>query len=294
MADLDVIDLKSGLVPSPRKVAVLTPPGYDSKRPTALLVWLHGGGGSHEFLSRMAPVFEAAWQAGQAPAMVVVTPDAERSFYLDYKDGNQRWESFVLDELIPFVESHYAIDPQQRYIGGISMGGMGSLRMAFKHPDRFRAVIALEPGIEPALAWGDVGIEDKFWRAQDLLEARYGKPMDEYWAANNPANIADANPARLRDSGLDIYLEVGSEDLFGLDRGTEFLHRLLYDHGIHHEYRYVLGADHVGRSVGPRVRDALAFLERRSEPPQPDPELERTRRMIEGLKRRAGMPSKGD
>jgi S-formylglutathione hydrolase len=167
---------------------------------------------------------------------------------------------------------------------------MGSLRIAFKHPDRFRAVIALEPGIEPALAWADVGIEDKFWRADDLLEARYGKPVDAHWAANNPATIAHANPQRLQDSGLAIYIEVGSEDAFGLDRGTEFLHRVLYDAGVRHEYRYVLGADHVGRTMGPRVLDALGFLRRVATPEEPDPEVIRLRQRITIMKRQAGLP----
>jgi S-formylglutathione hydrolase len=36
---------------------------------------------------------------------------------------------------------------------GISMGGMGSLRMAFKDPTSFLAVAALEPAIEAAYSY---------------------------------------------------------------------------------------------------------------------------------------------
>jgi S-formylglutathione hydrolase len=125
------------------------------------------------------------------------------------------------------------------------------------------------------------------------MVARYGTPEGgidaAFWADNNPATIADRDPKRLASSALAIYIEVGSEDAFGLDRGTDFLHQVLYRHGIRHEYRYVLGADHVGRSLPPRIRDGLAFLGRILEPPQPDPQLEQTRRLIDAMKRRAGV-----
>ena len=69
--------------------------------------------------------------------------------------------------------------------------------------------------------------------------------------------------------GLSIYLEVGDQDLLllYLDQGTEFVHRVLFDAGISHEYRLVKGADHVGASVGPRFLDALSFIGRQINPP---------------------------
>jgi S-formylglutathione hydrolase len=287
--------LASERVPSPVEYLVLLPPGYDADDAQyPLLLWLHGGGGSREFLRRQQALFEQAWAEHGVQPMVVATPSAGRSFYLDYHDGSERWETFLLEEFLPALASRYRVAGTSRYIGGISMGGMGSLRIAFKHPDRVLAVIALEPGIEPALAWADVGLEDKFWRSDELLEARYGRPVDTHWAANNPATIAHADPERLKNSGLAIYIEVGSEDAFGLDRGTEFLHRVLFDAGVRHEYRYVLGADHVGRTMGPRVLDALGFLRRIETPAEPDPEVIRLRRGITTMKRQVGLPVDAD
>lgn len=288
------LEIPTASVPSPARYAVLLPPGFDeSTERFPVLLWLHGGGGDRGFLKSQVPLFESVWADGSAPAMIVVTPDADRSFYLDYRDGSAHWERFILDELLPRIETDYRVDPARRFVGGVSMGGMGSLRMAFKRPTTFRAVIAFEPGIEPALAWQDVRPEDKFWREDALMVARYGTPEGgidaAFWADNNPATIADRDPKRLASSGLAIYIEVGSEDAFGLDRGTDFLHQVLYRHGIRHEYRYVLGADHVGRSLPPRIRDGLAFLGRILEPPQPDPQLEQTRRLIDAMKRRAGV-----
>jgi pimeloyl-ACP methyl ester carboxylesterase len=179
-------------------------------------------------------------------------------------------------------------------ITGISMGGMGSLRIAFKHPDKFQAVASMEPGIEPALAFKDVKLRDRFWRDDALLQSIYGKPVDEaYWAGNNPATIANTNPESL--VGLGIYLEAGDQDMFFLHHGTEFLHRVLFDKGLSHEYRLVKGAEHVGPSIAPRFLDALTFLGRVLNPPSnwtEAPGVKQTRETVNGYKRAAGYPVK--
>ena len=56
--------------------------------------------------------------------------------------------------------------------------------------------------------------------------------------------------------------------MFYIDQGTEFVHRVLFDAGISHEYRLVKGADHVGASLVPRSLDALAFIGRQLNPPK--------------------------
>src|SRR5262245_58212798 len=78
--------LESKLVPSPVEFAVLLPDGYEAaKEPLPLLLFLHGGGGDKSFLGRMQPLIDEMWKAGTLPPMVVVTPSAARSFYMDYK-----------------------------------------------------------------------------------------------------------------------------------------------------------------------------------------------------------------
>jgi len=284
--------------PGPVEIAVYTPPGYDAKRVAAypLIVQLHGGGGSRQNLAPMAETLEAAIKQGLVPAAVSVMPSAGRSFYMDYRDGSQRWETFIVEDLLAHMRANYNV-PKGRegtLITGVSMGGMGSLRIAFKHPDTFQAVASMEPGIEPALAFSDVKLRDRFWRDDALLESIYGKPVDEaFWAANNPATIANSNPEKL--VGLGIYLEAGDQDMFFLHHGTEFLHRILFDKGISHEYRLVKGAEHVGPSIAPRFLDALAFFGRVLNPPTSwteGPAVKTARARVDGFKRAAGYPVK--
>jgi len=270
-------ELASDLVPSPVAFSVLLPPGYESAQsPVPLLLFLHGGNGSRDFLANMRPLIEACWADGALPPMVVSTPGVGRSFYMDYRDGSQKWETFVAGPFIDHLRTAYNVirEPAGTLLMGISMGGMGGLRMAFRHPERYRAVVALEPGIDPALEWKDLRPEYKFWRSQELFEEIYGRPFDEaYWEANNPATIASVNAAALRASALQVYLECGDEDFFYLHEGAEFLHRVLWEHGIAHEYHLVRGANHLGRTLPARFTEAFEFLARVMNPPGPDPAI---------------------
>ncbi|MFN0122913.1 MAG: alpha/beta hydrolase [Blastocatellia bacterium] len=281
--------LESKLVPSPVEFAVLLPDGYETaKEPLPLLLFLHGGGGDKSFLTRMRPVIEEMWKAGTLPPMVVVTPSAARSFYMDYKDGAQKWETFIVTEFLDHLRGKFKVTRERKgtLLFGISMGGQGALRMGFKYPEKFGGLAAMEPGIDPVLKWKELQPRNKFWRAQDLMETIFGKPFDEaYWEANNVATIAVNRAEKLRASGLGIYIEAGDEDMFYLHEATEYLHRILWDHKVPHEYHLVRGADHVGRTLRPRAMEGLGFLARLLNPPPPDPEADAARKRLEPLKK---------
>jgi len=285
--------VETKLVPGPVEYAVLTPDGYETaKEPLPLLLFLHGGGGDKSFLARMRPTFDEMWKAGTLPPMVVATPSAARSFYMDYKDGSQKWETFIVTEFLEHLRSKYKVTRDRRgtLLFGISMGGLGSLRIAFKYPEKFAGLAALEPGIDPVLKWKDLSPRYKFYRGQDLMETIFGKPFDEaYWEANNVATIATNRAEKLRSAGLGIYIEAGDEDMFYLHEATEFLHRILWDQKIQHEYHLVRGADHVGRTIRPRAIEGLEFLARLLNPPPPDPEADAARKRLEPLKKAAGV-----
>src|SRR5215467_14226414 len=215
----------------------------------------------------MGVLLDQAIENGLVAPMVSVMPSAGRWFYINFRDGSQKWEDFVMKDLLPYMRKNFNVvqGREGTFITGISMGGMGSLRMAVKYPEVFQAVASQEPQIEPALAYDDVTLRDKI-SPDALIKQIYGDPIDkDYWAANNPATIIKRDPSRLL--GLGIYLEVGDQDLFYIDQGTEFVHRVLFDAGISHEYRLVKGADHVGPSLVPRSLDAFAFIGRQLNPP---------------------------
>ncbi len=285
------LEMTSDLVPSPVKFSVLLPPDYETAAaPLPLLLNLHGGGGSRDMLKMQRIIFDDVWKDGSVPPMVVVMPSVtERGFYMDFHDGSEKWETFLTGEFLEKLRHDFNVrsDAKGTLLTGISMGGMGSLRIAFKHPTMFGAVAGMEPGIEPVLKWNEIRLKHRFWRGDALLQKAYGNPIDAaYWEANNPPAIVVATAAKLRESGLQIYVEAGDEDVFWLYEGAEFLHRTLWDQKVKHEYHLVRGADHVGRTLVPRTTEALRFLSRTLQPPLRDPTVERSHSRIDPLKKR--------
>ena len=120
---------------------------------------------------------------------------------------------------------------------------------------------AVEPGVEPAFRRADLGARNLFYRERENDLLLFGRPLDAaLWEANNPASIVRDNAAAIRGSGLQIYLEAGDEDELNLHDGSEFLHRVLWDLDIAHEYHLVGGAGHVGPSISLRLLECFRWL----------------------------------
>ncbi len=143
------------------------------------------------------------------------------------------------------------------------MGGYGTLKIAFRHPERFCAIAALEPAIEPGTTRAESPFRSRLYAAPSLnhLGHLLGPDADEdLYQSNAPQNRLLQNAEAVRKSGMRIYIECGDHDALNLQDGTEYLHRMLWDLDISHEYHLVKDADHVGPSIGPRLMEALTFL----------------------------------
>src|SRR5260370_6675866 len=152
--------IKSHYMPAPVGYCALLPPSYDTqatkKFPT--LYYLHGLGADQSFLISSGGwnVIENAEQQKRIGELVVITPDAHASFYINSKDGRVRYEDFLIRDLIPQMEKQFRLigNRSGRAIGGISMGGYGALRFAFKYPQMFGVVAAQMPALLEQLPHG--------------------------------------------------------------------------------------------------------------------------------------------
>lgn len=258
-ANLHLLDVDAETVGQSVPLAVVTPPGFDpSSEPLPLCRMLHGGGGDRSKLEGDLPYIARMCAEGELVPMVFVTASTGPvSWYGD------QWEDFVADELPEIMRERFntRTDRAGSVMTGRSMGGFGTLKIALKRPDRFAAIAALEPAIEPGLRRSQSTPRNTFYRFEDVDKALWGSPIDEErWAVDNPANIATANASEIRASGLEIYLECGDQDCLNLHDGAEFMHRTLWDLDIRHEFHMVRWADHVGTSFSVRVPEALRFL----------------------------------
>ena len=258
--DFQLHDVHSASRDSTVEVSVLLPDGFDpNAAPYPLIIELHGGGGNRHLLADLAPVYQHLVQEGSLPPCVVASLSGGASMYVGF-------EAFVANEFPTWLAKQYNTrsDRGGVCLTGVSMGGFGTLHVALQHPDRFCAVAALEPAIEPGFKAQPPDRRNTFWRneagvASDVEQAD-GSGMDWGFAEESPARVVRDQAAAIRASGMEIYLEVGDEDHLNLQDGAEFLHRVLWDHDIRHEYHLVRWADHVGRSMLHRFIEAHRFL----------------------------------
>ena len=80
------------------------------------------------------------------------------------------------------------------------------------------------------------------------------------YAAESVYGRARANADAIRSSGPRLLVDCGAEDEFLLDEGAAYLHRVLDELRIVHEYRLVPGARHVDAHTERRTADAIRFV----------------------------------
>lgn len=179
------------------------------ERDSMNLILLHGltGTDTDWLYSGVAPLLSVQYNLN------IFMPTTGNSFYLDkgYKGRNNA--SFIGEELPDFIHKTFGIDMEREntMIGGLSMGGYGSIRTSLVYPEKFSACIALSSALvvrdiaeDPDSAVGSVlpeGFKRELFGDPSKL---IGSDMDH-----------EALYKRLKDQGKEapfMYLAVGTED----------------------------------------------------------------------------------
>jgi S-formylglutathione hydrolase FrmB len=131
-------------------VNVVEPAQMPPRGQRALVVFLHGRGGSEETSVGNESVFEGLAKLRRRAPVLAFPDGGDHSYWHDRAEGD--WGRYVMREVIPIVSRRFGIDPHRIAVGGISMGGFGAYDLALLHPGRFCAV----GGHSPAL-WFEAG-----------------------------------------------------------------------------------------------------------------------------------------
>ncbi|HEV3259270.1 MAG TPA: alpha/beta hydrolase-fold protein [Gemmataceae bacterium] len=178
---------------------------------------LHLHGGSLETL-RDRPAFTRLFDERK---LACVCPHGGRCWWVDRLcpefDPKLTPERYLIDWVLPFFRQRWGLAPPAVGVQGISMGGQGALRLAFKHPHLFPVVAAIAPALDYYELYGD------------------GTPLDDLY---------DSKEQCRQDTALMHVPPTGSPPhiFFCTDpddarwyRGTDRLHEKLSALGIAHE-----------------------------------------------------------
>lgn len=212
---------------------VLPPTYHNSSEHYSTIYLLHGFGGDHtDWVKRTGLVRYA-----QEHNFLIVTPDADNSWYTNSLDGKQNYETYIVDELIPFVDRKYRTLATRhgRFIAGLSMGGYGSIKLALKYPARF--ILA---GSFSGALYVPLGSRPDNKEISESLKATFGQTRTAQWTRNDPFMLLDSI-ASVKTLPY-LYISTGKDDaLARIVENNRTLVEKLQQRGALYEYHETPG-----------------------------------------------------
>lgn len=148
---LETIEYPSIVVGNNRRAMVYTPPNYSTSQRYNVLYLLHGiGGDEMEWCNhaQLQIIMDNLYADDKLEPMIIVLPNGRAMpndraegdiFAADKLEAFERFEADLLQDLIPFIQSHYSVltNRANRALAGLSMGGGQSLNIGLSHTDHF-------------------------------------------------------------------------------------------------------------------------------------------------------------
>ena len=236
--------IKSTVLDRPIRYCAFLPASFDQDktRHYPVLYYLHGlGDNEQSLLNGGWDIITELRRQGKIGDFIVLAPSASRTFYLNSENGKIRYDDFFVKEFMPQMEKKYRAESTRatRGITGVSMGGYGALRFAFKYPDQFAAVSAQMPALiaDVPKDFTSAGVGSP----GSLMGDVFGSPFDRaYFDRNNVFYFARTDSAAVLKR-MKIYFDVGNNDDYGFEQGAQTLHQLLTSRGIPNEFHIYPG-----------------------------------------------------
>ena len=285
-----------------RDVSVYLPPSYQTAttRRYPVVYLLHGYTdddakwfGLEKHWIHLPAVLDSALAKPGNREVIVVMPNAYTRFAGSMYSSSVTtgdWETFVVSELVSYVDSHYRTIPQtaSRGLAGHSMGGYGAMRIGMKYPNVFAGIYLLSPcclspmtAIDPqvmgkieavrtmddfnhagfftkvlfasAAAWSPNPTKLPFYIDLPLGTPEAQRQVLDRWTANAPLTMLDSYVFQLR-TFKGIGFDAGTRDQ-PIASTIQVLDQRLTAYGIPHEFEIYEG-DHLNR-VGERIETKL-------------------------------------
>lgn len=147
---------------------ILYPDGYDASKTYPLVLFLHGAGergsDNESQLTHGASLFLNKANRDSFPA-IVVFPQCPKDQYwsnvkieqtdtgriFNFQNGGEPTQPMkLLLQFVEYLEKKEHITPQRMYVGGLSMGGMGTFELLARKPKTFVAAFPICGGGSPA------------------------------------------------------------------------------------------------------------------------------------------------
>lgn len=198
----------------PTKVHVNLPTGYnqDPNRRWPVTYVLAGMQNTYASFNK---ILDGAELTKDYPS-IVVSPNGDSGFWSDWYNGGKlgapKYETYVIDQLIPLVDARYRTlaDRPHRAITGVSMGGYGAMMMAARHPDLFAHAASISGAVDSNQLPISTVISIAPTLQGGTMDSIYGPRLSQEvrWRGHNPFDLAD----NLRSLNLQVRTANGILD----------------------------------------------------------------------------------
>lgn len=251
------LTLESPALGREMKYALYLPGTEATAKPLPVLYLLHGLGGNErdwQSLGRIEDMADRLIAEKAVPPLAIVMPDGGNSWYVN-SAAHGRYEDAILEDLVPGVETRHSIGGRAaiRAVAGLSMGGYGALRLAFRNPSKFAMTGSLSAAIFPDLARREDVTEQQI----GFFKGAFGTPFEV--AAFNRENFFSDIPAlAAAKTRPAIFITVGDDDGFGLYEGNIALYLALKRARVPVEFR-VTDGNHTWRLWREEIEHVLRY-----------------------------------
>lgn len=217
----DTLTIETKLLPEPMRVTVLVPEAASTRTDLPAVYLLNGYGGDYRSWTIIRPNLG---QYADHYGMLMVLPSGMDSWYWDSPvDETMKMETFFVEELVPYINSNYPVDPSpsRQAITGLSMGGHGALWLGTRHPELWQNLGSTSGGV-------NITKFPKNWKIAHRLGAYDENP--ERWAEHTVINMVP----QMAKNKQNIIFDCGVGDIF--HEVNDDLHRRLVEAKVDHDY----------------------------------------------------------
>lgn len=234
------------------------PDGYkESAERYPVVYLLHGASGDEYQWARKGGAVETLdglIKRGQMRPSVAVMPTfGPASWWTD--GANEKAETAMIRELIPYVESRYKVAAERnaRSIGGLSMGGYGSLNLALRYPEKFCAAAIISPAIYDPLP-----PETSASRRTPQFVRNGQFDPDTWKSLNYPAQLESYKKAAHK---VPMWIVSGDHDHFGIALMSAQLYWRMFQIQPRQVELRIIDGDHEWMTFRDALPDALQYVD---------------------------------
>lgn len=223
--------------------SVILPEKYfESKKSYPVIYFLHGLGDNESSwleYGQLTQYCDKMINADVVEPFICIMPEGFRNYYSDCYDGSFSYQKMFIDELVPYIDSHYRTIAQadNRAVMGYSMGGFGALVLPIKYPDVFRISIPLSASIRTDTQYmyeDQTGWNEQWGRIFGGINTIGQERITQYYIDNSPFHLIKNKKSETLNK-IQFYIENGDKENT-LCRSNEELHMLLLEKKIAHIY----------------------------------------------------------